>query len=273
MKVYELNVEAAKITSNISLMYYKLSKEQNNESLLLESKIYAKKTITYNPKCIEGYLRLSDVCKQSKDLEDILNAISVYLQDNNNSDVLNDNFISLLKEVKYYTHKSIMELSPSRHLVKFKDNIFVVDPLGAGHFKEFKEFIDYHGESVQKVSVLVRPGIYVGTYELTKANIDIVGDCNIKINPITKAIDKDPTVIFTNTLVPTPTANEINPLTSKSTFFFIDSEVSLKRTSVYGEMDDFPFAAIACERTVINILDCCFVSTCNYSLYCSESCK
>jgi len=31
---HDLKVEAAKITSNISLMYYKLSKEQNDKSLL-----------------------------------------------------------------------------------------------------------------------------------------------------------------------------------------------------------------------------------------------
>jgi len=162
-------------------MYYKLSKEQNNdESLLHESKIYAKKTITYNPNWIKGYLRLADLCKQSKDEDDILNAITLYLQDNID-DVLNNDFISLLKDMKYYTHKSIMMLSPSWDLVKYKDNVFVVDCLGAGHFKDFEEFLKYHGTSVQRISVLVRPGVYVGTYGLTNANIDIVGDCSIVI--------------------------------------------------------------------------------------------
>jgi len=47
---HQLKVEGAEIASNISLMYYKLSKEQNDDSLLHESRIYAKKAISYNPK-------------------------------------------------------------------------------------------------------------------------------------------------------------------------------------------------------------------------------
>jgi len=219
---------------------------------------------------VKGYLRLSDVCKQIKNEDEILNAITVYLQDNKD-DVLNDGFISLLKEVKYYTPKSIMELSPSWHLVKYKDNVFVVDPLGAGHFKDIKEFINCHGNCSKVISVLVRPGIYVGTYKFTNATVDIVGDCNIQINPTTKAIDKDSTIIFTNTLV--PTTIEINSPIAKSTFFFTDSEVSLKRISVYGEMDYCSCVAIGCVRTVINVLECCFVSKCHFSLCCYESSK
>jgi len=288
-KFYEselkLKVEAAKISSNISLMYYKLSKEQNDDSFLHESKIYAKKTIRYNPKWVKGYLRLADVCKQCKDVDDILNAITAYLL-NNKDDVLNDDFISLLNNVNYYTHKSINELSPSWHLVKYKDNVFVVDCLGAGHFKDFEEFLKYHGTSVQRISVLVRPGVYIGTYELTNAIIDIVGDCNIEINPITKAVDKDPTVIFTNTRKPMtfqtwthyrnvndviqnkPLSRIVNSIidASDDTFHFIDCKVSLKRISVYEQILHHPINAISCENTVIKLVECSFLSKCSTSL-------
>jgi len=47
----------------------------------------------------------------------------------------------------------------------------------------------------------------------------------------------------------------------------------LKKISVYGEKDDCFIAAITCEHTVINMLECSFVSKCIYSLCCYESCK
>jgi len=222
----ELKVEAAKITSNISLMYFKLSKERNDGSLLHESETYAKKTINYNPKWIKGYLRLADVCKQTKDVDDILNAITAYLHHNKDA-MLNDGFQSLLKDIKYYTHKTIMMLSSSWHLVKHKDNVYAIDPLGAGHFKDLQEFINCHGKHVKNVSVLVRPGVYVGTCEFIDANIDIVGDCNILINPSTKAIDKDPSVLFINTLTKVTEAIAVIP-NLLGTFSFEDSVASMK---------------------------------------------
>jgi len=131
-------------------------------------------SITHNPNWIKGYLRLAEACKESERTEDILNAITLYL--NNNKDaatVLNDDFKKLLQQVKYYTHNKVMKLSPSWDLLKYKSNVYVIDPLGAGHFKNFEEFISYYGTSVQKISLLVRPGIYVGSYVLTNATINI----------------------------------------------------------------------------------------------------
>jgi len=179
--------------------------------------------------------------------------------------VLTDDFKSLLKEVKYFTHKSIMMLSPSWHLVKFKDNVVVVDHSGAGHFKDFKDFLECYGTSVQRISVLVRAGVYIGSYELTNAIIDIVGDCNIGIDPKTKAIDKDPIVIFT----------------SRSTFLFKDSKVSLTRISVFNEIAGHPpitckntdIELITCKNTDIKLVECCFVSKYSVALFCSESSK
>jgi len=144
-----------------------------------------------------------------------------------------------------------MMLSPSWHLVQYKTNVYVIDILGAGHFEDFKEFMNCHGKCIENISLLVRPGTYVGTYFLTNANIDIVGDCDIEINSSTKAIDKDPTVIFTNTL------DGI-----KNTFEFLICKVSMKRLSVYGEI----VHAVACKVTDIKLTECCFVSKKNTSL-------
>jgi len=262
----DLNVEAAKITSNLSLMYLKLSKEQNDKSLLLESKKYAKKTISFNPKWIKGYLRLKEACKQSNNEEDILNSITAYLQDNKDA-TLNEDFNSLLKEVDYY--KTIMMSSPSWHLVEYKDNVYLVDPLGAGHFKDFEEFINCHGSSLQRISVLVRPGVYENTFDFINVTLDIVGDCNIKMNSKTKAIDKDPTVIFTN-------AYKMTPEHAPITLFFNNCKVSLKRISVYSE----EFRAIACQSADLKLVECSLFTKCSDSLFCykksilnCESCR
>jgi len=265
----ELKVEGAKVASNISFMYLKLSKEQNDESLLLESKKYAKKSISHNPAWIKGYLWLADVCKQIEDEDDILNAIALYLQDNK---VLTDQFQSLLEKVKYYTHKNIMMLSPSWHLVKYKTNVFVIDPLGAGHFKDFEEFLNCHGKCIENISLLVRPGTYVGYYVLINATIDIVGDCSIEINSKTKAIDKNPTVLFTNCAL--PHYKDLNALNNNSrTFFFINSKVILKRITVYGETVPNPYQAISCENTDIKLLECAFYSKGSDGLFGSSGSK
>jgi len=273
----ELKVEGAKVASNISFMYLKLSKEGNDETLLQNARKYAMLSISHNPNCIKGYLRLAEACKESERTEDILNAITLYL--NNNKDaatVLNDDFKKLLQQVKYYTHNKVMKLSPSWDLLKYKSNVYVIDPLGAGHFKNFEEFISYYGTSVQKISLLVRPGTYIGSYVLTNATINIVGDCNIEINPITKAIDKDPIVVFTNTLQPTEmiAIEKMScPHKIPSTFFFEGCEVTLQRISVYGEVAQYPFQAINCQTTHLKVLQCSFVSKCNSGLCCSENSK
>jgi len=131
--------------------------------------------------------------------------------------------------------------------------------------------------------VLVRPGVYVGTYVFTDATIDIVGDCNIEINATTKAINKDPAIVFTNTSVPTTIdkwANgnkQINALNlvnvQSSTFFFKDCKISLRRISVYEKIIHHPIHAISCQNTDITLMQCAFYSKCSASFSCFERSK
>jgi len=263
----DLKMEASKISSNVSLMYFKLSKELNDESFLNESKSYAKTTIKYNPKWIKGYLRLVDTCGELKNMDDALDAITLYLQ-NNKDDLLDNDFQSLLVGIKYYTHKKIMMLSPSWHLLKYPDNASVIDPLGAGNFLNFQEFLNYYGTFVKEKSILVRPGIYIGSYVLTNADIDIVGDCEVEINSTTKAIDKDPTIVFSNAETPIHVSKwiklqqETNAKNgdSPSTFYFKNCKISMKRISVNDEIMHHPIHAVVSETSKVNTSECAFFS-------------
>jgi len=274
----ELEVEASKISSNISLMYLKLLKEaKNDNSLSNQSKSYAKKAINYNPTWIKGYLRLVDVCKHNNDMNDALNAIALYMQENKDIP-LDDDFQSLLADVKYYTHKQIMLLSPSWSLIKYPSNVRVIDPLGGGHYKSLKQLLEYHGKSLKHISLLVRPGVYIGNYFLSDSDIDIVGDCEVEIDSSTNAINKDPSVVFKNSELSLPILtwtmqkfekNERN-VDPPCTFYFKNSKVSLKRISVYDEIMHHPVHTISTINTEIKLFECSFVSKCSIGLTCSD---
>ena len=69
-----------------------------------------------------------------------------------------------LKELKFYTINKVIQSSPSWNLFNFPDNVYVIDPDGAGHFTSLGQLIAKHGNSISEASILVRPGIYIGTY-------------------------------------------------------------------------------------------------------------
>ena len=69
-----------------------------------------------------------------------------------------------LKELKFYTVDKVIQSSPSWNLLRFPDNVYVIDSDGAGHFTSLDQLIAKHGNSIAKASILVRPGVYIGTY-------------------------------------------------------------------------------------------------------------
>ena len=103
-----------------------------------------------------------------------------------------------LKELKFYTNEKVIQSSPNWSLLNFPDNVYVIDPDGAGHFTNLYELVAKYENSITKASILVRPGVYIGTHFFYDSEIDIVGDCNIETDPNHQAITRDPPVVFRN---------------------------------------------------------------------------
>ena len=68
-----------------------------------------------------------------------------------------------LKELKFYTNEKVIQSSQNWSLLNFPDNVYVIDPDGAGHFTNLYELVAKYENSITKASILVRLGAYIGT--------------------------------------------------------------------------------------------------------------
>ena len=64
--------------------------------------------------------------------------------------------------------------------------------------RSFYKSITEYGNSIAEVSILGRPGAYIGTYELNNSKIKIVRDCIVDTDAAFSTINNDPPVIFKN---------------------------------------------------------------------------
>ena len=194
--LFGFKTEAAKIYSNISLMYFKLWETNKSQDLIGLSVKYAKKAIEFDPVWFKGYLRLSKAYYSRKENGNAIEAMMKCMSFAKDKDV--ELVKPHLKELKFYTHEKVIQSSPSWSLLNFPDNVYVIDPDGAGHFTNLYELAVKYKNSVTKASILVRPGVYIGTHFFYDSNIDIVGECNIEIDPNHGAVTRDPPAIFRN---------------------------------------------------------------------------
>ena len=108
---FGLKTEAAKICSNISLMYLKLWETNVSENSICCSVDYGRKATQYDPTWLKGYLRLSKAYHSRNESD---NAIDVML---NFMSCAKEKDIELakpyLKELKFYTIPKVIQYSPS----------------------------------------------------------------------------------------------------------------------------------------------------------------
>ena len=271
-----LKTEAAKICSNISFMYFKVWETDHSENSICYSVEYAKKATHYDPTWLKGYLRLS---KSYYNRDENDNAIDVMLKF---MSYAKEKDIKLakpyLRDLKFYTIDKVIQSSPSWNLLNFPGNVYVIDPDGAGHFTSLDQLIAKCGNSISEASILLRPGIYIGTYSLENSKIDIVGDCSVVLDPAFNAIKEDPPVIFKNVAFPMPTHKtygkpSFGNLFQLPTFLFYESEIQMKRVTVEDLITIQPIHAVAGADSNIDINQCSLRSMCSASVSTGENSK
>ena len=274
-----LKTEAAKICSNISFMLLKVWETEGNENSICYSVDYARKATHFDPTWLKGYLRLSRAY-HSRTAND--NAIDVML---NFMSYAKEKDIELakpyLKELKFYTIHKVIQSSQSWNLLNFPNNVYVIDPDGAGHFISLDLLIPKYGNSISEASILVRQGVYIGTHLLNNSKIDIVGDCSVDLDPAFNAITKDPPVVFKNVELPI-SIQEASIFHVKrygdkpiepTTFYFYESEIRMKRITVEDLIMSHPIHAVASADSNVDINQCSIRSICSASVSTGDHCK
>ena len=259
---FGLKTEAAKICSNISLMYLKLWETNVSENSICCSVDYGRKATQYDPTWFKGYLRLSKAYHSGNESD---NAIDVML---NFMSCAKEKDIKLakpyLKELKFYTIPKVIQYSPSWKLLNFPNNVYVIDPDGAGHFTNLDQLIAKYGNSITEASILVRPGVYIGTYSLENSKIDIVGDCSVDLDPEFNAITKDPPIVFRNVESPSYIQEAAtfllkqygNKPIDETTFSFYNSEIQMKCVTVEDLIKSHPIHAVKTVGSNVDMIWC-----------------
>ena len=269
--LFGYKTEAAKIYSNISLMYFKLWETNKSQDSIGLSVRYAKKAIEFHPVWFKGYLRLSKAYYSRKENSNAIETMMKCMSLAKDKDV--ELVKPHLKELKFYTHEKVIQSSPSWSLLNFPDNVYVIDPDGAGHFTNLYELAAKYKNSVTKASILVRPGVYTGTHFFCDSNIDIVGECNVEIDPNHGAVTRDPPIIFRNF------GSSISgqkcftyedesgfPNLETRTFSFKQSEIRMKRLTVEECVIHHGIPAVYGVSSNIDIDQCSVRSKCSVSV-------
>ena len=273
-----LKTEAAKICSNISFMYFKAWELDGSENSICCALEYAQKAIKFDPTWLKGYLWLSRAYYTRNETDNAIDAMLKFMSYAKEKDI--ELAKPYLKEMKFYTNDKVIQSSPSWNLLRFPDNVYVIDSDGAGHFTSLYQLIAQYGNSIAKASILVRPGVYVGTYLLENSEIDIVGDCNVELDPVFNAITEDPPVVFRN--VKSPISREVaaisqfkqfgNKAVHTNTFSFNKSEIHMQRITVEELITDHPVHAVGSKDTNVNISQCSVKSNFSASISTGDNC-
>ena len=230
----------------------------------------ARRAIDFDSNWAEGYLKLATAYESQGQRTEAINTMVKYTSCEKGKNL--DSARPLLIKLQFYKTKEVMQLSACWELLKYPDNVFVVDPYGAGHYTSLVDLFAACGESLNKASILVRPGIYTGTYCLENVAIDIVGDCSVTIDPNHKTIAEDPQVVFRNVKSHGPPdeicATPFSMLISQiyCTFSFRNCEVSMRRITVEELVKHHPIHAISVTGGRLSLDECSVRSRCSASV-------
>lgn len=184
------------LLTNVSKVFFDLSetleKDTEKEEMVQESLDFAEHSVKMNPCWCKGYYRIEKASR--------------YLGNNAEADkaITESKFISNYVEIlKAKKKRSVivenkMKKSPSWSLVKYKENVFLIDSeADKGHFSSLSEASEIVGR--KQISFIVNPGKYLCNLQLLDGvDVDIVGNWNAIVCPEKKWLLKDSPVIIYN---------------------------------------------------------------------------
>ena len=265
-----LKTEAAKICSSLSETYLEQWQKDASCDAITSSSALARRAIDFDSNWAEGYLRLATAYESQGQRTEAINTMVKYISCEKGKNL--DSARPLLKKLRFYKAKEVIQSSACWELLKYPDNVFVVDPYGAGHYTSLVDLVAACGKSLNKASILVRPGIYIGTCRLENVAIDIVGDCSVRIDPNHKTIVEDPQVVFRNVKSHGPLdeicATPFSMLISQTycTFSFRNCEVSMRRITVEELVKQNRIHAISITGGKLSLDECSVRSICSASV-------
>ena len=137
---------------------------------------YARTSIEYDSTWAKGHLRLAQVLRYTS-TEDAVDAMIKFMKIAKKGERDSAAAKEARVNIKYYTHRKVMMLSPSWHMVKHPNNCYSVDPEGAGHYQDLRQIYAnsavLHQWATLPFSYLIRPGMYCCNFPIAGAKVHI----------------------------------------------------------------------------------------------------
>jgi len=172
--------EMAKLFTNCSTTYYKISELLPEKRPSIEkSLLMAQKAVALNPKWWKGHFCAARCLMFLDKKDDALAHMKRVLEIH--GDAEKDPAIAdILRGLDFFKSRAtnqsdLLKNNPVAPLVRFKDNVFVIDAAGTGHFRNIPEALEKHNN---KVSFIVMPGVYnldEGIKLQGALDVDIIG--------------------------------------------------------------------------------------------------
>jgi len=172
--------EMAKLFTNCSTTYFKISELLPERRPSIEkSLLMAQKSVALNPKWWKGHFCAARCLMLLEKKEEALAHMKKVLEIH--GDAEKDPAIAdILRGLDFFvtrstTQNDLMKNNAAAALARFKDNVFLIDAGGKGHFRSVPEALEKHNN---KVSFIVMPGVYnldEGIKLQGALDVDIVG--------------------------------------------------------------------------------------------------
>jgi len=154
--------EMAKLFTNCSTTYFKISELLPEKRPSIEkSLLMAQKAVALNPKWWKGHFCAAR-CHMLLDKKDEALAHMKKVLEIHGEAEKDPAIAEILRGLDFFANRStaqtdLLKNNKVANLVRFKDNLFLIDAGGKGHFRNVPEALEKHNN---KVSFIVMPGVY-----------------------------------------------------------------------------------------------------------------
>jgi len=172
--------EMAKLFTNCSTTYFKISELLPEKRPSIEkSLLMAQKSVALNPKWWKGHFCAAR-CLMLLDKKDDALAHMKKVLDIHGDAEKDPAIAEILRGLDFFASRSssqneLLKNNSAASAARFKDNLFLIDAGGKGHFRSIQEALEKHSN---KVSFVVMPGVYnldEGIKLQGALDVDIVG--------------------------------------------------------------------------------------------------
>ena len=252
-----LSEDLSKLYTNISKMYFHMGKSMQNEVNIRASLQYAEKSLEINPSWDKGYHRMSEalLILGDKDRASTTKDKGDYIRKRNNKyqyDIKRDTVLRMK-----------MTTCCSWELVKFKQNAFLVDRNGQGHFHAISEALEKKGYN--SISLIINPGVHESKFPIQLnlgATVDLVGNWEPILCPENKWLLKESPVVIQG---PVPGWNY------NCTIDIQNSTLFVSRISIYNWQPLLSHSIVGKETSTVTLRQCAFKSQCGAAIVCKNS--